>query len=110
MSKKIDFNNLIYHFIAPGLAPINFIGFKGPLKIYNKIRNAKTSVEKINEDQKKFKSSFSEITAENLKYRKDYQLITIKNIKNLYNLREKVIKLCNDCVKFRSEAMYKKKT
>ena len=32
-TKTIDFNNLTYNFKDPNIAPINFIGFKGPLHI-----------------------------------------------------------------------------
>ena len=33
MSDEINFNNLTCYFASPNLAPINFIGFKGPLNI-----------------------------------------------------------------------------
>ena len=36
-------------------------------------------------------------------------MYTIKNVKNLYDSRQKVIKLLNDNAKFRSEAIYKSK-
>ena len=49
--------------------------------------------QKIEEDQKQFKSKLKKITTENLKPKSKDQLGTIKNIKNLYNSREKVIKL-----------------
>ena len=38
MSEEIDFNHLTYHFKSPNLAPINFIGFRGPLKIYKQTK------------------------------------------------------------------------
>ena len=38
MKDQIDFDNLIYYFITPSLAPINFIRFKGPMHIYNDIK------------------------------------------------------------------------
>ena len=40
MSKQIDFNNLIYYFTTPGLAPINLIRFKDPMHIYNDIKKS----------------------------------------------------------------------
>ena len=58
MSDEINFND--YHFISPNIAPINFIGFRVPLNIYNDIKNGNISIEKGEEDQKKFKSSLSE--------------------------------------------------
>ena len=109
MSKQIDFNNLIYHFTTPGLAPINFIRFKNPAHIYNDIKNGNAALEKIQENEKQFKPSLSETNTRNAKYRKEDQLNTKKSIKNLYKSRDKVTKLFNDYVKTRSEAMYKTK-
>ena len=34
ISKEIDFNNFTYYFKDPNLAPIKFIGFRGPINIY----------------------------------------------------------------------------
>ena len=73
----------------------------------NNIKNGETSIEKIKEDKKK-KINLNEITIWNSRYRLKYQPDTIKNIKNLYNSREKVIKIYNDYAKIISEAMYKK--
>ena len=39
ISKDIDFNNLTYYFEDSNLAPINFISFRGPLNIYEEIKN-----------------------------------------------------------------------
>ena len=78
------------------------------MDIYNEIKNDNISIEKIEEDQKQFKSKLNEITTENPKKSKD-QLYTIKDIKNLYNSRDKVIKLNNDYAKIISEVMYKTK-
>ena len=38
MSNKIDFNNSTYYYRSTNLAPIIFIGFKGPLHIYSEIK------------------------------------------------------------------------
>ena len=38
ISKEIDFNNLSYHFNSSNTAPINFIDFRGPVRIYNEIK------------------------------------------------------------------------
>ena len=55
------------------------------------------------------KSKLNEITTGNPKYRLKDQLDSIKIIKNLYNSRQKVIKLYNDYAKIISEAMCKTK-
>ena len=50
ISEKNDFNNLTYYFTSPNLVPINFISFRGPLIIYNEIKNGNTSIKKAEED------------------------------------------------------------
>ena len=69
MSKQIYFNNLAYYFKSPNLAPVNFIEFRGPLNIYEKIKNGDISLEKA-KDQSKFKSNLNEITRGNPKDKK----------------------------------------
>ena len=107
ISKEIDFNDLIYCFKGPNTAPINFIDFRGPMHIYDEIKNGNISIEKIEEDQKQFKSKLNEITTGNSKHKSKNQLDAIKNIKSFYNSREKLIKLYSDWAKIISEAMYK---
>ena len=67
ISKEIDFNNVIYYFKDSNLPPINFIGFRGPLNIYEEIKNRNISIETIEEEQKQFKSKLNEITTGNPK-------------------------------------------
>ena len=38
ISKEIDFKNLVYYFKNKDITPINFIGFRGPMHIYNNIK------------------------------------------------------------------------
>ena len=40
IAKQIDFNNLTYYFKSQNLASVSFIGFRGPLHIYNEIKMA----------------------------------------------------------------------
>ena len=56
ISKETDFNNLIYYFKGPHIAPINFVVFKGPVHIHNEIMNGDTTIKKLEEGQKQFKS------------------------------------------------------
>ena len=67
------------------------------------------STEKIEEEQKLFKSKLNKITTGNPKDKPKDQLDTIKNIKNIYNSRDKVMKLYNDYAKVMPEAIYKTK-
>ena len=46
LSRQIDLNNLTYYCKSKNSAPINFIGFKGPLYLYKDIFNGDTSIEK----------------------------------------------------------------
>ena len=101
MSGEINFNNLTYYFKSSNLVPINFIGFRGPLNIFEE------TIKQSEVDQKKFKSNSNEITPRNLKHREKYQSDVIKNSKNLSNSRQKFIYLFNDYAKIRSEAMFK---
>ena len=66
------------------------------LNIYKEIKNVNISIEKAEEDEKKFQSNLSEIISGNPKYRKKYQSDAIKNIRNLYNSRQKFINLFDD--------------
>ena len=79
------------------------------MHIYNEIKNGNISIEKTEEDQKQFKSQLNEITTVNPKHRSKDQLKAIKNVKNLYNSRDKVIKLYKGYAKIISKAMYKTK-
>ena len=36
--EQVDFNNLTYYFKGKDISPINFIGFRGPMHIYNNIK------------------------------------------------------------------------
>ena len=38
ISKQIDFNNLTYYFKDKSISPINFVGFRDPIHIYNNIK------------------------------------------------------------------------
>ena len=78
MSGDIEFNKLNYYFKNQNLAPLNFIGFRGLLNIYEKIKNGNISIKKAKEYQKKFKSNLNKTTSGNPKYREIYQSNTLK--------------------------------
>ena len=66
-------------------------------------------MQKIEEDQARFKRIKGKITSGNPKHKEKYQLDVIKNFKNLYDSRQKIIDLLNDNSKISSEAIYKSK-
>ena len=66
-------------------------------------------MQKIEEDQAKFKRIKGKITSGNPKHKEKYQLDVIKNFKNLYDSRQKIIDLFNNYARIRSEAIYKSK-
>ena len=53
-------------------------------------KNAKTLIQKLEDDQKQFKSNLIEITRGNPQNKSKVQLNKIKNIRSLYNLRVKL--------------------
>ena len=52
LSKKIDFNNLVYYFKSKR-DPKDFIGFKGPLGFYKNIKGGYITLEKADKKSKK---------------------------------------------------------
>ena len=41
MNNEISFDNLIYYYKDPNLAPMNFIDFKGAMHVYSNIKMVK---------------------------------------------------------------------
>ena len=60
-STKIDFNNLKYTFKDRNNNPIDFIGFKGPLRIFKSIYNGSITLKDVEKDQIKLKSDLGHI-------------------------------------------------
>ena len=85
--------------------------YKGLFNIFKETERNKKQKRKqeIQKDQENLKSGLRKITSENPKYKEKYQLYTTKNAKNLRDPRQKVINLCNDYARSRSEAVYKSK-
>ena len=104
MSKEINFDNLIYHFIGSSHS-IRFTEFGVPMYTYNQLKNGDKTLSPAEEDQRKFRSDLGQISSG---YRKsEHQLNTIKNVKNLFNSRQNIINLLNDNSRIRSEAFSK---
>ena len=51
-SGDIICNKLIYHPTTPGIAPINFTKFKGPLNAFKVITDGGKTLQEIEENQK----------------------------------------------------------
>ena len=67
-SEETDFNNLTYHYTGKS-APQYFVRFKGPLIMYNDIKNDRLSLQKEEKIQEEFGSELSEILKVNLNYK-----------------------------------------
>ena len=67
MSLQSDFNNLTYYLKNQNTTSINFITITDPLHIYSNMKNNNISIEKIKQDQKRFKSKLTEIITGNPK-------------------------------------------
>ena len=105
-SHKIDFNNLKYTFKDQNNAPIDFIGFKGPLHTFKDIHDGDIPLED-EKDQIKFKSYLGHIRQGNPKNRSEEQNNVINNVTNLYEPRGKVIQQFNNYAKDMSRNIYK---
>ena len=105
---KIDFNDLTY-FYKGSTAPIKYIGFKGPLHIFEIIYNGSIILEDVEKEQIKFKNHLNHIRQGNLNNRSEEQEKTINNIKNLYESRQKVVEMFNDYSREKSKRIYESK-
>ena len=87
-TKTIDFNFfLTYNFKGPNIAPLNFIGFKGPLHIFPSIHDGCITLEYVEKDQIKRKSELGQINQGNPKDKLEEQFKVIDSITNLYESR-----------------------
>ena len=59
-SEEIDFNNLSYYYTVKS-APKYFVCFKGPLIMYNDIKNGRVSLQKEEKIQEEFRLELKEI-------------------------------------------------
>ena len=63
LSKEIDFNNLIYYYTGKS-APNFFVCFKGPLIMYDDIKNSQIGLQKEEKTQKEIRSELKERKSE----------------------------------------------
>ena len=66
ISKEFDFKNLTYYSKSPNIAQISFVIFRGPLHVFEEIKNGNVFIEKIKKEQENFKSNLGEITSGNI--------------------------------------------
>ena len=78
LSTGVDYKNLNYNFTTKAGGSINFIKFKSPFSLFNKIRDGDILLEMAEEDQEKFKREFGQIKSGNPKNKSEMQLYTIK--------------------------------
>ena len=108
-SFEIDFSNLKYTFKDRNNAPIDFIGFKGPLQIFKDINDGDIPLEEVEKNQIKLKSYLGHITQGNPKNKSEEQNNIINNVTDLYESREKAVQMFNNCAKDMSRNIYKSK-
>ena len=77
--------------------------------IYGHEKNGETTLQPVEEEQKKLKNDLRGITSGNPKHKSEKQSYTIKNVWNLYDSGENIINLLNDNAGTRSEAIYRSK-
>ena len=108
LSKKIDFNNLKYVYKGKS-APISFTAFKDPSHIFKSICNGNIALEDVEKYQKKIKSELGQIKQRNAKDKSKEQSNIIHNVTNLYESREKVVQMFNNCPREKSRCIYESK-
>ena len=62
IKKKIDYNNLTYHFKTKTISPINCNKSKGPFNTFKEIRDGNKTLQEREKDQEYSKSSWRETT------------------------------------------------
>ena len=108
-SHEIDFSNVKHTFKGQNDAPIDFIGFKGPLHIFKSIHDGDITLEDAEKDKIKLKSDLGHIRQGNPENMSEEQNNVINNVTNLYKSREKVIQMFNNYAKDMSRNIYKSK-
>ena len=78
ISKKIVYNNFVYLFKDSRIPSTNFIKFKGPLILFEKIENGDIPLKKVDEEQDLLIPDLGAISSGNPKYKEKYQLDVIK--------------------------------
>ena len=107
--KPIDFNDVTYNFKDLRIPPVGFIKFKVPLHIFESIHNGDIPLEDVEEEQRELKRDLGRIKQEDPRDKSEEQKKTIDNIKNLYNSKEKIVKMFNDYAKNMSRDIYDSK-
>ena len=78
LNEGIHFNNLTYYYISKG-SPKCFVCFKGPLIIYNNIKNGRKILQKKEKIQEEFRSELNETLKGNPNYKSKDQIRPTKN-------------------------------
>ena len=89
IAKKIDCNNLIYHFKTPSIPSINLVGFRGPFHIYNEMKNGNKTIQTAEEEQIKSKSELNSITSGNPKYKSKKINQTQQKVLKIFMIQDK---------------------
>ena len=50
ISREFDYDKLIYYSKTPGVSTIHFMKFRGPLHIYNEIKNGDKTIKAAEEE------------------------------------------------------------
>ena len=100
---------MIYRYKS-NTADVNFNKFDNTFSIIDKIRDGKTDLADVKNNQEKFKSYLEEIKKRNKKHKSKVQKNTLQNIEMLYKARNEAIKFYDDYSLMMSEAKTKAKS
>ena len=107
--KPIDFNDLTYNFKDLRIPSVGFIKFKDSFHIFKSIHSGYIPLEDLEKEQIELERDLSRIKQGDPRDKSEEQKKTIDNSKNLYNSREKVVKMFNDYARNMSRNIYDSK-
>ena len=106
LDERVNSDDLIYRYKGK-IAGAKFDEFDNVLDIIDKIRDGKTNLDDVKNNQQKFKSYLREIKKGNNKHKSKEQKNTLYNIEILYKTRNEAIKFYDDYSLMMSEAKVK---
>ena len=106
LDKNVNNNDLIYRYKGI-IVDVKFDKFDNAFGIINKIRDSKTDLADVKNNQEKFKSYLGEIKKGNKKHKSKEQKNTLHNIEMPYKSRNEAIKFYEDYSLMMSEAKAK---
>ena len=108
-TKPIDRDEDLTYTFQDNNAPITFNDFEGPMHSFKGIYDGDRTLEDVGEEQIKLSSDLGRINQGPPQYKSFEQLHTTEKVTDLYNSREKIVKMFNAYAKDMSKNIYELK-